>query len=59
MASLIALAIPHALIGGCGSMAMACRRAAFPAITAESVILLILSAIMIVIIAMKKEAAGA
>jgi hypothetical protein len=54
MASLVALAIPHTLIGGCGSMAMACRRVAFPALTVESVILLIISAIMVVIIAMKK-----
>jgi hypothetical protein len=54
MASLIALAIPHALIGGCGSMAMACRRIAFPALTVESVILLIFSAIMVVILAIQK-----
>jgi hypothetical protein len=54
MASLIALATPHTLIGGCGSMAMACRRIAFPALTAESVILLILSAVMVVIIAIQK-----
>jgi hypothetical protein len=55
MASLIALAIPHALIGGCGSMAMACRRIAFPVITAESVILLVFSAVMVVMNTMQKE----
>jgi hypothetical protein len=54
MASLVALAIPHILIGGCGSMAMACRKVAFPALTVESVILLIFSAIMVVIIGMQK-----
>jgi hypothetical protein len=55
MASLIALAVPHALIGGCNSMAMACRRAAFPALTVESVILLIISGIMAVMAAMQKQ----
>jgi hypothetical protein len=55
MASLIALAIPHALIGGCGLMAMTCRRVAFPALTVESVILLVFSAIMVVMSAMQKQ----
>jgi hypothetical protein len=55
MASLVALAIPHALIGGCGSMAMKCRRVAFPALTVESVILLIFSAVMVVVVAIKNE----
>jgi hypothetical protein len=55
MASLVALAIPHALIGGCGSMAMKCRRVAFPALTVESVILLVFSAVMVVIIAKSSE----
>ena len=54
LTSIIALSIPHALIGGCGSMAMACRRTAFPAITAECVILLVLSAIMAVYMEMQK-----
>jgi hypothetical protein len=31
--SVIVLSIPHALIGGCGMMTMACRRVAFPALT--------------------------
>jgi hypothetical protein len=31
--SVIVLCIPHALIGGCGMMTMACRRTAFPALT--------------------------
>jgi hypothetical protein len=54
MASLIALAIPNFLIGGCGSMAMQCRRVAFPALTAESVGLLVFSAIMLTVTAMRK-----
>jgi hypothetical protein len=38
--SVIVLCIPHALIGGCGMMTMACRRAAFPALTAAGFIAL-------------------
>jgi hypothetical protein len=57
MASLIALAIPNFLIGGCGSLTMKCRRLAFPALTAESVALLVFSAIMITVIAMRKPPA--
>jgi hypothetical protein len=38
--SIIALCIPHALIGGCGMMSMACRRVAFPALTVIGFILL-------------------
>jgi hypothetical protein len=54
MASLIALAIPNFLIGGCGSIAMQCRKVAFPALTAESAVLLVFSAAMLTVIAMKK-----
>jgi peptidoglycan/LPS O-acetylase OafA/YrhL len=54
LASIIALAIPNFLIGGCGSMAMKCRTVAFPALTAESVVLLVFSAIMLTVIVMKK-----
>jgi len=32
-ASIVALFIPHVLIGGCGDMAMACRRVAFPVLS--------------------------
>ncbi|MDR0495936.1 MAG: DUF4418 family protein, partial [Treponema sp.] len=59
MASLIALAIPNFLIGGCGSLAMQCRKLAFPALTAESVALLVFSAIMLTIIALQKPGQGA
>ncbi len=54
-ASIIALAIPHFLIGGCSNMTMKCHRVAFPALTVESIILLVFSAIMITISAMRKE----
>jgi uncharacterized SAM-binding protein YcdF (DUF218 family) len=51
MASMIAFAIPNFLIGGCGSFSMKCRKAAFPALTAESVVLLVFSAIIIMVTA--------
>jgi drug/metabolite transporter (DMT)-like permease len=54
MASIVALAIPHTLIGGCGMISMQCRRVAFPALTAESIVLLLFSAITITVIAMQK-----
>jgi len=53
-ASIITLAIPNFLIGGCNSMAMKCHRVAFPALTAESIVLLVFSAILITIIVMQK-----
>ena len=53
LASLVALFIPHTLIGGCATMTMRCRRIAFPAITAESIILLVFSAVLIVFLEMK------
>jgi len=53
LSGIIALSIPHALIGGCGMMSMACRKVAFPALTVESVILLIFSAVIVVVYEMK------
>jgi len=53
-ASIIALAVPNFLIGGCGMMTMQCRRIAFPALTAESVVLLVFSAIIVTINTMQK-----
>ena len=41
LTGIIALFIPHTLIGGCDSMSMACHRVAFPALTVESIILLV------------------
>jgi len=57
-ASIIALAIPNMLIGGCAAMTMRCHRIAFPALTIESVVLLVFSAIMITLIAIKKQQAA-
>jgi len=57
MASIIALAIPNFLIGGCSSLAMRCRRLAFPALTVESIILLVFSVIRLTVIAMQKPVA--
>jgi hypothetical protein len=55
LASIIAFAIPNMLVGGCGMMSMQCRKIGFPALTVESVILLVFSVIMITVIAMKKS----
>ena len=53
LAGIIALFIPHALIGGCGMMTMQCRKVAFPALTVESIVLLVFSAGITVYMAMK------
>ena len=57
LSSIITLAVPHALIGGCGMMSMDCRRVAFPALTVEGVILLVFSAVSIVIIGKNRNIA--
>ena len=54
LAGIVALGIPHFLIGGCGSLAMRCRKVAFPALTAESIVLLVFSAVMLTLIAVPK-----
>jgi hypothetical protein len=54
LASIIVIGIPHALIGGCKSSAMACRKVAFPAITVIGIILLVYSIIVMVYSEMKK-----
>jgi hypothetical protein len=54
-AGIIVLSIPNMLIGGCGMMSMQCRKVAFPALTAESVALLVFSAIMLTVIAMRRQ----
>jgi hypothetical protein len=59
LSSFVSLAIPHALIGGCDNAAMACQRVGFPALTVEAVILLIVSAVYVVFIEMKKPTAPA
>lgn len=56
--SIMAIGIPHALIGGCSDQTMACRKVAFPALTIEGVILLVYSALMVVCIEKKKPPAS-
>jgi hypothetical protein len=41
LTSILALLIPHALIGGCNMMSMACRRVAFPALSVVSILLVV------------------
>ena len=52
--SIVALFIPHGLIGGCAKSTMACHRVAFPALTIISTILLIASVIYMVLIRAEK-----
>jgi hypothetical protein len=40
LSGILALLIPHALIGGCSVHSMACRKITFPAITVISILLL-------------------
>jgi hypothetical protein len=54
LAGIVALAIPHALIGGCGGMTMDCRRVAFPALTIESVVLMVVAAVMVAVNVIQK-----
>jgi hypothetical protein len=54
LAGIIALALPLMLIGGCGMATMQCRKVAFPALTAESIALLVFSAIMVIVITLQK-----
>ena len=53
LAGFIALFIPHTLIGGCVNKEMACRRIAFPALTVESIIVILFSIIVVVYIELK------
>jgi hypothetical protein len=41
LSGILALLIPHVLIGGCAMHSMACRKVSFPAITVISILLLI------------------
>jgi hypothetical protein len=56
-ASILVFGIPHALIGGCKTSTMACRKVAFPAITVEGIILLVFSIALVVYSEMKKPSA--
>ncbi|MDR2601474.1 MAG: DUF4418 family protein [Spirochaetaceae bacterium] len=55
LSGVLALLIPHALIGGCGMDAMQCRKVAFPAITVISILLLAGGLFYMVHLARKKE----
>jgi hypothetical protein len=57
LSGVLALLVPHALIGGCGMHTMACRKTAFPAITVISILLLLGSGFYIAYLARKKEQA--
>ena len=59
LTGLIALLIPHVLIGGCETQTMACHRRAFPALTVESVILLVFSVFLLISSGKKKAPATA
>jgi len=52
---IMVLGIPHALIGGCSMKTMSCQKTAFPVLTIEGIILLILSAAMVVYIELKRK----
>jgi hypothetical protein len=56
LSGVLALLVPHALIGGCPMHSMACRKVAFPSITVISILLLIGSGFYILSLARKKEA---
>jgi hypothetical protein len=55
LSGILALLIPHALIGGCAMHSMACRKVTFPSITVISILLLIESAVYTLHLARKKE----
>ena len=54
LSGILALLIPHALIGGCAMESMPCRKIAFPAITVISILLLIGSGFYTAYLARKK-----
>jgi hypothetical protein len=55
LSGVLALLIPHVLIGGCPAHSMACRKITFPAITVISILLLIGSAFYALHLARQKE----
>ncbi|MDR0403697.1 MAG: DUF4418 family protein [Treponema sp.] len=55
LSAVLALLIPHALIGGCSSLSMQCRKIAFPAITVITILLIIGAAAHLVYLTRKKE----
>jgi hypothetical protein len=55
LAAILALLVPHVLIGGCPGHSMACRKITFPAITVISILLLTGAAFNALYLARKKE----
>jgi hypothetical protein len=55
LSGVLALLIPHALIGGCVMHTMPCRKVTFPAITVISILLLIAAALNTLYLARKKD----
>jgi hypothetical protein len=54
LVSIMVIGLPYALIGGCKSSEMACRKVAFPALIIEGSTLLIYSIIIVVYSELKK-----
>jgi hypothetical protein len=55
LSAVLALLVPHGLIGGCAMHSMACRKTAFPAITVISILLLIGAGLYTAYLARKRE----
>jgi hypothetical protein len=55
LSTVLALLIPHALIGGCVSHTMPCRKITFPSVTVISILLLITTALNVLYLARKKQ----
>jgi hypothetical protein len=55
LSAVLALLVPHALIGGCAMHFMPCRIITFPAITVISILLLIMAAFNALYLARKKD----
>jgi hypothetical protein len=55
LAGILALLIPHVLIGGCSMPSMACRKITFPAITVTGILLLAAMALNAVYLARRKN----
>jgi hypothetical protein len=55
LSAVLALLIPHVLIGGCANHTMSCQKITFPAITVISILLLIGAALTALYLARRKE----
>jgi hypothetical protein len=54
LSAVLALLIPHVLIGGCVNHTMPCRKITFPAVTVISILLLITAALNVLYLSRKK-----